>query len=93
MAEAEQQARIAQAQRGERIAPLLEAEAWPPLLVGVDGIHTPVGDGWQEVKVSRVAPLGPALRTDPATGRTHLALGPSRYGAGLEPAEACWWRT
>lgn len=94
VAEAEQQALIARAHRGERVAPLAEATARPAqLLVGVDGIHTPVGDGWQEVKVCRVAPLGPDLHTDPASGRTHLKVGPSRYGAGLEAAEACWWRT
>lgn len=96
VAEAEQQALIARARRGERIGPLVAADAPDrpaALVVAVDGVHAPVGDGWQEVKVSRVAPLGPALRADPDTGRTHLALGPSRYGAGLEGAEACWWRT
>jgi len=95
VAEAEHQALIAQAQRGEPIA----ARAAPPdpapptmLVVELDGVHAPLRAGWQEVKVSRVAPLGPGLRTDPESGRTHLALGPSRYGAGLEGAEACWWR-
>lgn len=96
VAEAEQQAVIAQAQRGQAPAPPPPATATPPetrLVVEVDGVQAPLRDGWHELKVSRVAPLGPELRTDPASGRTHLALGPSGYGAGLEPAEACWWRT
>jgi hypothetical protein len=95
VAEAEQQALVARARRGEPIAPLAAAEgaARPTMLVvELDGVHAPLRDGWQEVKVSRVAPLGPALRTDPDSGRTHLALGPSRYAAGLEPAEDCWYR-
>jgi ribosomal protein L34E len=94
VAEAEQQALVARARRGERIAPLAAAAADRPtvLLVEVDGVQAPLIDGWQEVKVSRVAPLGPGLRVDPDSGRTHLALGPSRYGVGLEPAEACWYR-
>ena len=96
VADAEQQARIAQAQRGQALPPRpLGADEVPsPLLVvEVDGVQVPLVGSWHELKVSRVAPLGPALRTDPETGRTHLALGPSSYGAGLEPAEACWWRT
>lgn len=95
VAEAEQQARIAQAHRGQALPPrpLGAAEVPSPLLVvEVDGVQVPLVGVWHELKVSRVAPLGPALRTDPETGRTHLALGPSCYGAGLEPAEACWWR-
>lgn len=94
VAEAEQQAAIARAQRGHGRGPHPRDEAPATrLVVEVDGVQAPLRDGWHELKVSRVAPLGPALRTEPETGRTHLALGPSGYGAGLEPAEACWWRT
>lgn len=95
VAEAEQQALIAQARRGLPVAPRPAVAQHPPthLVVEVDGVQAPLCDGWHEVKVSRVAPLGPALRTDPASRRTLLALGPSGYGAGLEPAEACWYRT
>jgi len=96
VAEAEMQALIEQARRGEPIAPLTaptDPAAPTALVVELDGIHAPLLAGWHEVKVSRVAPLGPGRQTDPETGRTHLALGPSRYGAGLETAEACWWRT
>jgi hypothetical protein len=96
VAEAAQQALIAQAQRGAPIAPLPPAaDALPPpaLVVELDGLLALHHDGtWHEVKVSRVAPLGPGLRSDPDTGRTHLALGPSCYGAGVEPSEAAWWR-
>jgi hypothetical protein len=95
VAEAERQALMAQARRGQPVAPTPRAGAEGPaavLVVEVDGVQAPLLDGWHELKVSRVAPLGPALRADPETGRTHLALGPSGYGAGLEPAEACWWR-
>ena len=95
VAEAEQQALMTQAERGQAIAPRPPAAgAAPPpvLVVTVDGVQAPLLDGWHELKVSRVAPLGPALRVDPDSGRAHLALGPSGYGAGLDPAEACWWR-
>jgi hypothetical protein len=94
VAEAEQQAPIAQAQRGAPIAPLAAAPRPPTaLVVELDGLLALHHDGaWHEVKVSRVAPLGPTLQTDPDTGRTHLALGPSHYGAGVEASEAAWWR-
>ena len=101
VAEEELQALIEQARRGEPIAPLsapTDPAAPTALVVELDGIHAPLRTGWQEVKVSRVAPLGPDVRTDPETRRTHRALGASRYplrghgGAGLETAEACWWR-
>jgi ribosomal protein L34E len=95
VAEAEQQARIARAQRGQPRAPRplgADEMASPLLVVQVDGVPVPLVGAWHELKVSRVAPLGPALGVDPETGRTPLALGPSSYGAGLEPAEACWWR-
>lgn len=92
VAEAEQQAAIAGVQRGD--APTAAVGPAPAvLLVTVDGVQAPLRDGWHEVKVSRVGPLGPATTADPATGRTSLALGPCRYGAGLEGAEASWWRT
>jgi hypothetical protein len=81
VAEAEQRARIAQARQGRPVAPLAvggAADRPALLLVAVDGVYAPLRDGWQEVKVSRVAPLGPAVRIDPDSGRTHLALGPSR---------------
>jgi hypothetical protein len=94
VAEAEQQAALARARLGWAVAPRPRGgdEAPPVTVVAVDGVQAPVLDGWHELKVSRVAPLGPALRADPETGRTHLALGPSGAGAGLEPAEARWCR-
>lgn len=95
VAEAEVQALIGQARQGEPIAPLTaptDPAAPRALVVERDGIQAPLLSGWREVKGSRVAPLGPDMQADPETGRTHLALGPSRYGAGLEPAEDGWWR-
>jgi hypothetical protein len=96
VAEAEQQAQIARVQRGQAPAPAPGAgDGARPLLlvVEVDGVQAPLLDGWHALKVGRVGPLGPALQVDRASGRAHLARGPSGYGAGLEPAEACWART
>jgi hypothetical protein len=62
------------------------------LAVEVDGIQVQRDDGWHEMKVVTVAPLGPDLRVDPDTGRRHLAWGAASYGAGTESAEDFWWR-
>jgi hypothetical protein len=62
------------------------------LLLEVDGVQVHERTVWRECKVVRVAPLGPALVQDRETGEWHLALGPSGYAAGLEPADACWRR-
>jgi len=62
------------------------------VVLAVDGCQTPLQDGWHEMKVGRVAPLGPATRTDHHTGRTYLAWGDAAICAGLEGAEDFWWR-
>jgi hypothetical protein len=62
------------------------------LAVEVDGVHVHRDDGWHEMKVVTVAPLGPALHHDRASGRTHLAWGAASYGAGFEEAEEFWYR-
>ena len=62
------------------------------LAIAVDGVQAPQRDGWHEMKVGTVAPLGPGLRVDAATRRTHLAWGEASYGAGGEEAEVFWWR-
>lgn len=49
-------------------------------------------DGWHEMTVGRVAPLGPALRADHRAGRTCLAWGDAVICAGLAGAGAFWWR-
>jgi hypothetical protein len=89
VAEAEQQAAIAQAQQGRLGRP---AQGAPDVVVAVDGCQVPLDDGWHEMKVGRVAPLGPALRHDARSGRTFLAWGPSVCCAGLESAEDFWSR-
>jgi hypothetical protein len=89
VAEAEQQADIAQAQQGRLLRP---AHGAPDVVVAVDGCQVPLDDGWHEMKVGRVAPLGPALRHDARSGRTFLAWGPSVCCAGLESAEDFWYR-
>jgi hypothetical protein len=58
------------------------------LLVAVDGVHTPLRDGFHEAKVGRVGVLGPALRQDPETGRALFVLRASTFCVGLESSEA-----
>lgn len=89
VAEAAQQEEIARAQRGEVTRP---AGGAVDVVVAVDGCQVPLEDGWHEIKVGRVAPLGPALCTDQRTRRTFLAWGASAICAGLESAEEFWWR-
>jgi hypothetical protein len=89
VAEAAQQADIARARRG--------AMGRPPggaadVAVAVDGCPVHLDDAWHEIKVGRVAPLGPALRSDQRSGRTSLAWGEAAICAGLESAEEFWWR-
>jgi hypothetical protein len=89
VAAAEQQAVSAQAQQGCLVRP---AQGAPEVVVAGDGGQVPLEDGWPEMKVGRVAPLGPALRHDARSGRTFLAWGPSVCCAGLESAEDFWYR-
>jgi Uncharacterised protein family (UPF0236) len=89
VAEADQQAAIAQAQQGRLPRPTQGAT---DVVVAVDGCQVPLDDGWHEMKVGRVAPLGPALRHEARSGRTFLAWGPSVCCAGLESAEDFWYR-
>ncbi|MCA1597426.1 MAG: ISKra4 family transposase [Chloroflexi bacterium] len=62
------------------------------LAVEVDGVQVHRDDGWHEMKVVTVAPLGPALHHERASGRTHWAWGTASYGAGFEEAEDFWYR-
>lgn len=62
------------------------------LLVSVDGVLACERDGWHEVKVGRLGPLGPAVQHDRKTGRSTLRLGPSTYCVGREEADAFWVR-
>jgi len=89
VAEATQQAAIAALRQGQ--APPAP-EGITLVVVEVDGVQVHLRDGWHEMKVGRVAPLGPGLRHHADSGRTHLALGPSVCCAGLETAELFWYR-
>lgn len=89
LAEAAQQEEVARAQRGELTRP---ARGAPDVVVAVDGCQVPLEEGWQEMKVGRAAPLGPALHTDRRSGRTYLAWGQAAICAGLEGAEDFWYR-
>ncbi|MDQ2831840.1 MAG: ISKra4 family transposase [Chloroflexota bacterium] len=94
-AEAQTQAAIGRAQRGQVVWTQEEverAEDTTILAVEVDGVLVHQEAGWHEMKVATVAPLGPDLSTDPETTRTHLAWGTASYGVGAEEAEDCWWR-
>jgi len=75
--------------QADRTAWALPAAAVPAcLLVEADGVHTPLLDGYHETKVGRVAALGPAVRTDPETGRVTLVAQPSSFCSTLEGTEA-----
>jgi len=91
VAEADQQADV-EAARAGRVIAATAAINTGVLAVAVDGVQAPHRDGWHEIKVGTVAPLGPGLRVDAETRRTHLAWGAASYCAGGEEAEAFWWR-
>jgi hypothetical protein len=92
VAEAEEQALMAQAQAGQPPPP--DADEAPPtaLVVEVDGVHVHAGGDWHEMKVGLVAPLGPATRTVVETGRVALTLGRQSACAGFETAALFWYR-
>lgn len=73
-------------------APAVDAVIPPILAMEVDGVMVPEVDAWREMKVGRVAPLGPGLVRDQESGETHLALGRSTYCVGREEATAFWPR-
>ena len=69
------------------------ADPAPAILVlELDGVLVHERDAWREMKVGRVAPLGPGRVVDEETGEARLALGPSTYCAGREEAERFWPR-
>jgi hypothetical protein len=91
VAEADQQADMAAARRGQTLAATAPLET-QMLAVAVDGVQVPYRDGWHEVKVGTLAPLGPGVQRDAQTQRTHWAWGQASYCAGGEEAEVFWWR-
>jgi hypothetical protein len=62
------------------------------LAVAVDGVLLHERRQWLEMKVGRVAALGPAVVVDQETGDCHPGLGPSTYCAELGSAAAFWPR-
>ena len=92
VAEAEEQAMIAQAQAGQPPPPDAAEGTPAALVVEVDGVHVHAGGDWHEMKVGLVAPLGPATRTVEETGRVALTLGRQSACAGFETAALFWYR-
>ena len=91
VAEADQQAAMAAAREGEP-PPVTAPSETGLLAVAVDGVQVPHRDGWHEIKVGTLAPLGPAVQVDAKTRRAHLAWGQASYCAGTAEAEVFWWR-
>jgi len=91
VAEAAQQADVGAARQGRLIVVTAPIDT-RVLAVAVDGVQAPQRDSWHEMKVGTFAPLGPGLRVDTETRRTHLAWGEASYCAGGEEAEVFWWR-
>ena len=92
VAEAEEQAAIAQAQAGQPPPPDVGETPAVALVVEVDGVQVHAGGAWHEMKVGLVAPLGPATRTVKETGRVALTLGRQSACAGFETAALFWYR-
>jgi hypothetical protein len=95
VAEASVQEAIVRVKQGQATWSAAEITAPPTngvLAVEVDGVQVHRDDGWHEMKVVTVAPLGPALHHERTSGRTHLAWGEASYGAGFEEAEDFWYR-
>jgi hypothetical protein len=95
VAAAQTQEAIVRAQQGEPVWTAADTRAAPAtttLAVAVDGVLGQRDDGWHAMKVATVAPLGPELQTDRASGRTYLRWGRASYGVGAEDAEAFWGR-
>jgi hypothetical protein len=90
----------------ERLGTLADADqaarsVWPApveqavpatLAVELDGGLVHLRAAWHALKVGRVAPLGPKMVDDAASGDRHLARGPSCSCAGLEGTDHFWPR-
>jgi hypothetical protein len=84
---------LAEQDQQDRTCYMVPQAQVPALLqVTLDGVLVPHGDGWHEAKLGRLAALGPRTRWDHQAQRAVLALGPSTYCVGLEPAEVFWPR-
>jgi len=69
------------ADRQQWVVPAAEVPAC--LVVATAGVHTPLLEGSHETNVGRVAALGPAVPTDPQTGRATLVLHSATFCTGL----------
>jgi hypothetical protein len=76
-----------------RWAPAARAAIPAIIALELDGALLHELDAWREMKLGRVAPLGPGLAVEAGSGEAHLALGPSAYWAGREEVVAFWPRT
>jgi hypothetical protein len=73
-------------------APAADAAVPAILVLEMDGVLLHEVDAWREMKMGRVAPLGPGLVRDQESGDAHLALGASTYCVGREQAAVFWPR-
>lgn len=80
-----------QAARPERVA-APTGTVPDTLVVELDGGQIHLRQAWHELKVGRVAPLGPKTVDDPEDGGRRYVLGPSAYAAGLESCDEFWPR-
>ena len=94
VAEAEEQAAITRAKKGEDpvVGSEQEALAAGMLVMEVDGAMVHLEKEWHEAKVGMVSPLGSKEEMDGHSGRVHLQLGDQSYCVGLEQAEDFWYR-
>jgi hypothetical protein len=95
VAEAGVQEAVGRVKQGQAAWAATEITAPPAngvLAVEVDGVQVHRDDGGHAMKVVTVAPLGPAVHHERASGRPHMAWGTASYGAGFEEAEDCWYR-
>ena len=86
--------RLADADQAVRPSRVVDPQQPVPdtLVVELDGGLIHLRQAWQELKLGRVAPLGPRIVEDPQDGDRHYVLGPSCYAAGLEPCDDFWPR-
>ena len=86
--------RLADADQAVRPARVVAPKEAVPdtLVVELDGGQIHLRQAWHELKLGRVAPLGPKVVEDPKDGDRHYALGPSVYAAGLETCDDFWPR-
>lgn len=95
VAEAAVQEAMARGARGQpawAVRDPVDPPASEVLAVEVDGLFVHRDDGWHEMKVATVAPLGPEREVDAETGRARLAWGKASYAAGFEEAQVFWGR-